>query len=748
MVFLSYSRKDAEFVRELHRRLTRDGVECFYDEASIEGGDNFVLRLQDGVGRCDRFVAVLSPDFVASDWAQREWTAAVARGVKIIPLMLRECGVPPLLQTLQMIDASDYPRLCGLLGGTEREDIAPPADRTTLPPVTRLPARSSMPHRSMEGGFVGRVAELWTVHDQLRDKKTSIVSGVGVVYGAGGLGKTQLAIEYAHRFNAHYPGGIFWIDADQGIQRLIDILVRCLSLKVDGKLPVPDQLASIWATIAQRLAMLVVLDNFPEQVAIREWLPTSGDVYVLVTTRRTDMKRYSGVRLPVLTVEEGQRLLGEFSENARALVEEVGGLPLALELLRAQLTELSSADVLNSVRTGGAIAMLERFADEYREDLPDGHARSIAATIQASWDQATEDGREVLRVLSHLASAPVPLRLLRAVLGWAEANPVDDRLRRAVSDLVRLSLVERDSQGQPMAHRLILGFAGALPDTERYAKETLDAVDREMRRTTDDQDTASYRDLEAVLPHADWLLARVTPVDSVSLWLANTLRWHHNKMGRFQVAKQYGERALAIAQELYPHSHPEVAIQRSNLALTVRDLGALSAARDLLRQTLAAAEHSYPAGHPNIAISQSNLATVLQELGELQEARDLLRKALAADEQTFPASHPTIAVDQSNLALLLKDLGELQEARDLLRKALASDDSTFPAGHPNIAIRQSNLASVLRDLGEFTEARDLAQKAYASTLTRFGPDHPKTRARKSILDSLSPPGPDRPATVS
>lgn len=246
LVFLSYSRKDAEFVRELHRRLTRDGVECFYDEASIDGGENFVLRLQDGVGRCDHFIAVLSPDYVTSKWATEEWTAAKARGVKIIPLRLRDCEIPALLQAIHVIEGSDYPRVCALLGGTMRADSAPPTDRTTLPPVTRIPPRSWMPHRSMEAGFVGRVAELWTVHDQLRQKKTSIVSGVGVVYGAGGLGKTQLAIEYVHRFNAHYPGGVFWIDAEQGISRLIEILDRSLSLNVDGKLPIPDQLASIW----------------------------------------------------------------------------------------------------------------------------------------------------------------------------------------------------------------------------------------------------------------------------------------------------------------------------------------------------------------------------------------------------------------------------------------------------------------------------------------------------------------------
>jgi tetratricopeptide (TPR) repeat protein len=785
-VFLSYSRKDATFVRELHRRLTRDGVDCFYDETSIEGGENFVLRLQDGVETCRFFVAMLSPDFVTSKWTAKEWTAAhTVEGCTIIPLLLRECKISAFFRTSQTFDVStdeafeaNYPRICTLLGGNV-VTVTVFTDRTTLPPVRPIPPKSYMPHASMRESFVGRVGELWRVHDQLQTHGTSVVSGVGVVYGAGGLGKTQLAIEYVHRFNGHYPGGVFWIDCEQGISRLIEVLDRALELGVDGKLPVRDQLASIWAAVAQRPTMLVVLDNFLEDVPVREWLPVAANVHVLVTTRRTDLRRFDGVRVPVMNADEGQRLLGEFSQDARALVQEVGGLPLALELLRVQLEELPAAEVLKAFRGGRAISMLERFAAEYREELPDGHATSIAATFQASWSKATEDGREVLLVMSHLAPAPVPFRLLRAVLEWEETDAVSDRLRRAVTDLARLSLVERDSEGQPTAHRLILGFLGSLPDAELFTAETFTAVDREMSRAGDDQDTASYRDLEAILPHADWVLVRVPQLEAVGISLAESLVLHHKVMGRFQLAKRYGEDALGRAVGLYPYGHPgitaaqsnlaavlqqlgelegsrdlvrkaltvaeqsfpsghrHIATLQSNLAQVLADLGEREEARDLLRKVLWADERSYPAGHPQIAADQSNLATVLRELGEREEARQLLRDALAADERRFPAGHPTIAIRQSNLAAVLHDLGELQEAREVLRKALATDEQSFPEGHPYIATDQHLLAGVLRDLGEMEEARELAQKAYSATLSQFGPDHPKTRSVKAALDSLS-----------
>jgi tetratricopeptide (TPR) repeat protein len=793
-VFLSYSHNDILFVRELHRRLTRDGVTCFFDEESIEWGANWVLTLENALDTCDFFVPILSPDFVRSKWVELERTSALADDPagtrrKTRPLLLRDCDVPRFLKPIQTIDVSaaalfesNYPKICRALGGTVRPDPTPPTDRTALPPVTPLRPPFHMPFRSIEAQFVGRIDALWTVFDQLSHGKTSIVQGVGVVYGAGGLGKTQLAVEYVHRFNLHYPGGVFWIEADQGIPRLINVLSASAEIEVDGRLKEPDQLATIWTALTRRPAILLVLDNFPESVPLAPWLPPAGDIHVLVTTRRRDLTRYPRLTLPVLTPDEGQRLLNRFDTESRALVEDVGGLPLALELLRAYLDTtpgITSADLRRAIQETGAIPQLDRFAADYRDDLPTQHERNVAATIQLSWNLASEDAKDVLHVMSHLAPAPVPVRLIRAALGWPEAAALDDRLAVARKDLWRLSLIEIDPQNQPSAHRLLLGFVRHLPDGNSHWTETVTAIENEMHRARDDRDTASYQELEAVLPHAEAVLARSDLPSERGVEIVGDLGRHHKTLGRFQLAKPFYREALARAERNCPPGDPEIAtrqsnlavllkdlgeltdardllrkalaadersfpaggteiaIKQSNLALVLRNLGELPEARDLLRKALASDEQSYPAGHHTIAIRQSNLALVLQDLGELAEARDLAQKALTSDEQSFPADHPRIATLQSNLAMVLQDLGELAEARDLAQKALASDEQSFPAGHPNIAIRQSNLAMVLQALGEIPEARDLAQKAYDSSLAQLGPDHPNTRTIKRNLDSLS-----------
>jgi tetratricopeptide (TPR) repeat protein len=596
-----------------------------------------------------------------------------------------------------------------------------------------------MPYRSLGYQFVGRVEPLWRVYDQLSQGKTSIVEGVGVVCGAGGLGKTQLAVEYVHRFNCHYPGGVFWVEADQGIARLIDVLSRSAKIEVDGKCPAADQLEEIWTELNRRAAILVILDNFPE----REPLPPSGSIHVVVTTRRRDLTRHPQVSLPLLTVEEGLALLNSgnrrLGQEAAALVEDVGGLPLALELLRSYLDrrpDVSVAGLRQALKEAGEVALLGEFAAEYRDELPTRHERDVAATFQVSWQLACEDGKQVLRVMSQLAPAPVPLRLLRAVLGWPESTGARDRLAKVIADLWDLSLVDRSETGEPAAHRLILGFVRHLPESGSLWLQTIAAVEKEMGRAFDDQDTASFRELEAVLPHAEWLVMGKDLSAESAMRIATALGWHHETWGRYLVAKSFLRDALSRSERAYAPGHPTIARSQSNLAGVLKDLGELEEACDLLRKALASGEASYAPGHPSIATRQSNLATVLQDLGKLEEACDLLRKALASNEARSAPGHPSIAISQSNLALVLKNLGKLEEAGDLLRQALASDEASFGPGHPSIAIRQSNLALVLRRLGKLEEAGDLLRQALASDEASYGPGHPSIARSQSNLATV------------
>ena len=472
-VFLSHSGKDKDFVRELYRRLTRDGVSCFFDIESIGWGENWVKALERALDECEFVVFVLSPDFCNSEWVEVERTSSIAddpAGLKrkVRPLMRRPCRdlptFPRFLRHVQAIDVSTnanleahYPRICQELGGIPRQDAAF-ADRTKLPPASALPEKHRMPYRSLGEKFIGRVDQFWNLHDSLFRDGTTILAAEVVVVGTGGLGKTQLAIEYTHRFGSVYTGGVYWVDADQGLSTLISQVGDAAGIEVDKKAEEAHQVEQIWRGL-NRLPgpSLVILDNFPENDPLQPYLPVGGRVHTLITTRRQDL-HHASVRLNTLTTEEGVRLLNsgerKFGRDAAALVDRVGGLPLALELARGYLNyrrKLTIPELLREMLAASDIELLAEFASEYRDHLPSRHEKDIAGTFQLSWDAAPEAGRAVLRAMGELAPVAVPRSLLRGVLNLPAGTRVRDRVDRALDELSRLSLVELDTSGNPIA---------------------------------------------------------------------------------------------------------------------------------------------------------------------------------------------------------------------------------------------------------------------------------------------------------
>jgi TIR domain/NB-ARC domain len=385
-VFLSHTSKDKEFVRELYRRLQRDGVDCFFDAESIGWGDNWVRALERALDECTDIVFVLSPDFCNSEWVEVERTSSLADNPsglkrKIRPLMLRECRhlptFPRFLRQVQTLDVStqtsfeaNYPKICEGLGGVVVQDLGT-ANRAELPPVQPLPERHRMAYHSLGDKFVGRVDALWQIYDALHRDSTTIVQGVGVVAGTGGLGKSQMAIEYVHRFGASYHGGVYWVDSDRGVAALVSQISEAAGIVINTKVEEQHQLQQLWTALNKMPPSLIVLDNFPEKIPLRPYLPTTGRVHTLVTTRRRDVTDFPHVLLHMLSVEAGIQLLNSGArslkhDEAAGLVDRLGGLPLALELTKSFLnyrTEVSVQRVLAQMKTSGEIGVLRGFTE-------------------------------------------------------------------------------------------------------------------------------------------------------------------------------------------------------------------------------------------------------------------------------------------------------------------------------------------------------------------------------------------------
>jgi WD40 repeat protein len=388
-----------------------------------------------------------------------------------------EAGTPDLLARAG-VDASRVT----LVGSTPEKAVPPAAEAPFLVPFPR------------NADFVGRDGDLARLHDSLSGPGPVGIRPAGLT-GMGGIGKTQLAVEYVHRHRSDYPDGIFWIDAAGPLAEGFARLAADSRLKwAEPDRPRDEQIRAAFAALNRRPQGLLVLDNVadPAMLAVpllADCVPEDLHCRLLFTTRRHDLGRFAGIELTVLAVTPALRLLLRHPsrqraldpddanhEHARAITRMLGRLPLALELAGAYLGKYSGDITLEDYREGlrsdGALATLDADVAELSEaDLRRVHAPAVAATIREQWEAlGDESARLLLRVASVFAeSAAIPIARLGLLAGLAdEASPGRlPPLRRAFRRLESACLVERLQGDRLRVHPLIHEFAARQtpPDT-------------------------------------------------------------------------------------------------------------------------------------------------------------------------------------------------------------------------------------------------------------------------------------------
>jgi hypothetical protein len=132
-LFISYSRKDIDFVRRLAGDLENAGYDVWWDLTDLHGGDDWPRVIPAAIEASEKVMVVLSPNSVLSDWVEKEYTQALSLRKKIIPIMLERSGVPFALNTINYVDftsddyAASFQKLLNALGYTGE----PPVISTT-----------------------------------------------------------------------------------------------------------------------------------------------------------------------------------------------------------------------------------------------------------------------------------------------------------------------------------------------------------------------------------------------------------------------------------------------------------------------------------------------------------------------------------------------------------------------------------------------------------------------------------------
>ena len=255
----------------------------------------------------------------------------------------------------------------------------------------------------------------WTLHDNLHAGLTAVVLPTAAVHGLGGVGKTQLVLEYAHRFASDYDV-IWWISAEQPTSAVAALADLARRLGIPGAANQDEMAAGLFELLRGQARWLLVYDNAESPAQLTGLLPPGGRGHVLVTSRWSAWgAQASPLELDVLVRAESIEFLRRRTgtrddQGLAALAELVGDLPLALEEAAAYLEETRENldDYLELIRDRSR--ELFGLDDPAGGSDPDSDRRRVATVWSVSLDRvhAQAPAAEALLSLCAFLAAEVP----------------------------------------------------------------------------------------------------------------------------------------------------------------------------------------------------------------------------------------------------------------------------------------------------------------------------------------------------
>lgn len=651
-------------------------------------------------------------------------------------LLVSELGVEPNgeCQALERAILADDPALLGP-GRTSQVSMDPGP-----PPPRQLPA--DIP------AFTGRMRPMGRLDELLDHPATGVVCALE---GMAGVGKTALALHWAHRVANRFPDGQLYVNLRgyaPGVPlRPLPVLAQFLrSLGVPDS-RVPTDLAEAAAAYRSLLAgrrVLVLLDNAADPDQVRPLLPGGAGCVTLVTSRSrlaglVAQEGATGLALDVLPDDEaiallarilGRRLVEGEPAAVAELVRRCAGLPLALRIAAANLATrpaLTVAGYVAQLRGTGGTGQLAALTV-----AGDDHA-AVRAAFDLSYRRVPEPARRAFRLLGLAFGPDIDAEAAAALAGV----PVADG-REQLAALATAHLVEEHSPGRYLCHDLLRAYAAERVQLEESPGDRKAAQDRLYRYYLDGA-LAADRLLfphqlrpPAAGPDADPPPARFTGADPAGRWL--DAEWQNLVAAVHSAAADGRDVAWRLGNALRGYVLPrvsaaeagplmervcaaaEAAGQPAALGQALLCLSGIrfqqgrgqQAVDDLARAQAAFRAEGWAAGEGAVL---SNLATVHLHLGQPREALRCYTDARALYRKLGSgAEPPTIAV---NLGLVLVDLGRLPEAVTHTRRVAAAFADPGQESHGGHSF--SILGMVHRLLGEFGPAL----RWYSRALSRY-----------------------------
>lgn len=781
-VFVSYWSGDAEAVEPLRAALERAGLRVWIDSRRIEEHASISREVRDGIATSKVLLAYYSATYPTRRTCQWELTAAFTAAQRLGDPLERVLAVNPertsdgRLSVEHVLPASlrdaRFPDIAELSAGPDgTERWAARVVQLVVALDGPLGNDASRPPRQVgrrlvaDPGFVGRLADLWRIHSELSASDAVMITGasageVAMLAGLGGVGKSALADEYALRFGAAYPGGVFWLSAsgasvaeqaDGGGRNAardtqMQLIGAQLGLDVEGS-PPALVLGCVARELERRNRCLWVVDDLPDELSseqARAWLAPHPNARTLITTRSRRHQFAPRIDLDCLGEQDALQVLtstrepqsAEEWDAARAITQALGGHPLALRVAAYILGLEGDGDVFARFRARLADPSADEMelAKQLRLELPNGHESSIAATLLRSISTLQEPALDLLRIASCLTAAPIPRWFLVEVHQRADALPLDEAQTR-VRDGVHLTSVvslsdPADADGaairvHPLVSRTIRFHESRSARREELYQATIGELSTALQAVDDHH---AHERISELIPHWREMGSEQGPEPP---WLprmrilAEVARYDYAR-GDYELAEQSLRTVLVRYRESpeYGDSHPAT-LQAANLyALIESQRGALDRAQELQERTASLLEDLHGPEHADTLSALNNLGLTLHAREQFERSLAIQRKVLDARRRTLGDEDPDTLSSAVLVAKGMLELGNRREARKLLQDTLEATRRVAGVDSRDTMIVTRSLAGVLHEDGELEGAGELLEDALRIARELLRDEHP------------------------
>jgi tetratricopeptide (TPR) repeat protein len=598
--------------------------------------------------------------------------------------------------------------------------------------------------------FTGRAETLERLEVLLQEKGEIAISQPQAVYGLGGIGKTQLALQYTYLHRKEYEA-IFWVESEgeQELQFNYSSIAQPLKLKEKDEKKIQSVIIAVRAWLATNQKWLLVFDGANNPEFIRPLIPRYNKGHIIITSRSNRFD-YPGVLQPIeLTEMSEDEAVGfllkrvrreEISESeneaARELACLLGYLPLALEQAGAFIAakQILFQDYLLSYRR----RQIRLFESSW--PVTGDYPRSIAETWRMNLDEAIKEEETIegiLNISAFFSPDSIPLELISAGAEHLNSALLGDLkkedntpiiIHSYLEPLVRYSLIRLNPDARTFSMHPLVQEVYKNQLGENVSCEWVYIAIRILNKAFPEVYFKSWPACNRLLPHA---LSVLNQNEEMNLNvgeitnLVNNVGHYLLERNQLDEAEKWLRKGLEVEKEMGREKHHNCATIMDKIAAIKYMKNEYDEVERLFLESIEIKKASLGTNSSDYAAGLNNLGGLYLKKGNLEKAEDYLSRSLTLKRDLLEEKHPEIGSSLVNFAGVLSMNGKVDQAERYLSESIGIFAECEGERSPSVALAKISMALVNEKQNRYNEAESNYRDSISILKKELPQNHPQ-----------------------